>query len=68
MHNPIPKYFDHPDKSIRFIEWAAFAKKSKNMVKPLLTFLTKKLGALVLLQRGKVGTSSGRVSKYKRLV
>ena len=50
MHNPIPKYFDHPDKSIRFIEWAAFAKESKNMVKPLLTFLTKKLGALVLLQ------------------
>ena len=49
-------------------EWAAFAKVSKSMVKPLLTVLTKKLGALVLLQRGKVGSSLGRASKYKRLV
>ena len=49
-------------------EWAAFAKVSKSMVKPLLTVLTKKLGALVQLQRGKVGSSSGRASKYKRLV
>ena len=21
MNNPVPKYFDHPDKSVRFIEW-----------------------------------------------
>ena len=21
MNNPVPKYFDHPDKSVRFLEW-----------------------------------------------
>ena len=26
MNNPIPKYFDHPDKSIRFIEWVVLNK------------------------------------------
>ena len=26
MNNPIPKYFDHPDKSVRYIEWTALNK------------------------------------------
>ena len=21
MNNPVPKYFDHPDKFVRFLEW-----------------------------------------------
>jgi len=49
-------------------DWAAFGKTSKTKVKPLLKVLSNKLGALKLLQSGRVGSSTGRASKYKRLV
>ena len=49
-------------------DWAAFGKTSKTKVKPLLKALSNKLSALKLLQSGKLGSSTGRVSKYKRLV
>lgn len=47
--------------------WAAFGKLSKSKVQPLLKKLTK-LGALKLVQKGKVGSQAGIASKYKRLV
>ena len=49
-------------------DWADFGKTSKTKVKPLLKVLSNKLGALKLLQSGRVGSSTGRASKYKRLV
>ena len=47
--------------------WAAFGKLSKSKVQPLLKKLTK-LGALKLVQKGKVGSKAGIASKYKRLL
>lgn len=49
-------------------EWAAFGSISKTKVKPLLKTLSNKLGALKLLQSGKAGSSTGRASKYQRLI
>ena len=48
-------------------EWKAFASVGKEKVPPLLTTLTK-LGAMKLLQKGRRGSSTGRASKYKRLI
>lgn len=47
--------------------WASFGKLGKGKVQTLLKKLTK-LGALKLVQKGKVGSKAGIASKYKRLV